>query len=388
MDRHSIDRRQFLKVAGASAAALAATGHLAKAAEKPKPAQTAIPRWRGFNLLDYFSPRPMRPDSRSRTTEDDLRWMSDWGFDFVRLPMAYPQWIDFDPSQRITPDDMYKIKESALEYIDTLVDMAHKHGLHVSLNMHRAPGYCVNAGFHEPFNLWKDQEALDAFCFQWGMWAKRYKDMPPSKISFDLVNEPSMREDMNDQHSKRGPVPGDVYRRVAQAAAKAIRDANPNHLVIADGNNVGNDVIPEIVDLNIAQSCRGYNPGYISHYKAPWAFADVENLPAPVWPGTMGGQHWDRARLEKYYQPWVDLAKKGVGVHCGECGCWIKTPHDVFLAWFGDVLDILTTNGIGYALWNFRGQFGILDSGREDIEYGDWHSHKLDRKLLALLQKY
>ncbi len=90
---------------------------------------------------------------------------------------------------------------NALEYIDGIVEMAGKYGLHVSLNMHRAPGYCVNAGFNEPFNLWKDTEALDAFCFQWGMWAKRYKDMPPSKISFDLVNEPSMREDMNDQHS-------------------------------------------------------------------------------------------------------------------------------------------------------------------------------------------
>jgi len=62
------------------------------------------------------------------------------------------------------------------------------------------------------------------------------------KISFDLVNEPSMREDMNNQHSKRGPVPGDVYRRVAEAAAKAIRQANPNHLIIADGNNTGNGI--------------------------------------------------------------------------------------------------------------------------------------------------
>ena len=26
--------------------------------------------------------------------------------------------------------------------------------------------------------------------------------------------------------------------------------------------------------------------------------------------------------FEKYYQQWIDLAKSGVGVHCGECGCW------------------------------------------------------------------
>lgn len=388
MNTTNINRRDFLKSAGASAAALAITGQIIEAAEKPKPAQTKIPRWRGFNILDYFSPFASGRGINN-TTEDDFRWMSDWGFDFVRLPMAYPRWIDYDRSQGdIRPDDVYKIRESSLEYIDRLVEMAGKYGLHVSLNFHRAPGYCVNAGFNEPFNLWKDQEALDAFCFHWGLWAKRYKDIPPSRISFDLVNEPSTREDMNNQHSPRGPVPGDIYRKIAEAAAKTIRQANPNHLIIADGNNVGNDVIPEIVDLGIAQSCRGYNPAYISHYKASWAFADVENLPDPLWPGKMGNEYWDRARLEKYYEPWFELARKGTGVHCGECGCWIRTPHKVFLAWFGDVLDILTQNGIGYALWNFRGEFGILDSGREDAEYEDWHGHKLDRKLLELLLKH
>jgi endoglucanase len=388
MDTLKINRRDFLKAAGISTAALAITGHTIKAAEISKPAQTAIPRWRGFNLLDFFSPRQTPRGGRNSTTEDDFRWMSDWGFDFVRLPMAYPRWIDFDPSKPITPDDMYKIKESAIESIDKLVETAHKHGLHVSLNFHRAPGYCVNAGFQEPFNLWTDKEALDAFCFQWGIWAKRYKNIPPSKISFDLVNEPSMREDMNDQHSKHSAVPGDIYRKVAEAAAKEIREANPNHLIIADGNDMGNNVIPEIIDLKIAQSCRGYTPAYISHYKAPWAFANVDNLPEPLWPGKMGDENWDRGRLEKYYAPWIELARKGIGVHCGECGCWIKTPHKVFLAWFGDVLDILTKNGIGYALWNFRGEFGILDSNRKDVEYEDWHGHKLDRKLLDLLLKH
>ena len=38
--------------------------------------------------------------------------------------------------------------------------------------------------------LWIDQAALDAFCFHWNMWAKRYKHVSAKKISFDLVNEP------------------------------------------------------------------------------------------------------------------------------------------------------------------------------------------------------
>jgi hypothetical protein len=111
-------------------------------------------------------------------------------------------------------------------------------------------------------------------------------------------------------------------------------------------------------------------------------------MPPPVWPGTINGEHFGKERLEKYYQPWIELARSGVGVHCGECGCWNKTPHAVFLAWFQDVLDILTSNKIGYALWNFRGDFGLLDSRREDVEYQDWHGHKLDAKLLELLKKH
>jgi aryl-phospho-beta-D-glucosidase BglC (GH1 family) len=314
--------------------------------------------------------------------------MSDWGFNFVRVPIAYPHYLTFDRTRNITPEEVYHIDDEAIERIDKLVALGHKYKMHVSLNLHRAPGYCINAGFYEPYNLWKDQAALDAFCFHWNMWAKHYKNTSSAKISFDLVNEPSMREDMNDQLSKSSTVPGDLYRKVAKAAAEAIRKENPKHLVIADGNNVGNSVIPEIVDLNIAQSCRGYFPHAISHYKAPWANKDPENLPTPVWPGKIGDREYNRTMLEAYYKPWIELTQKGVGVHCGECGCWNKTPHDVFLAWFNDVLDVLSQHKIGFGVWNFVGDFGVLDSRRSDVAYEDWHGHKLDRKFLNLLMKY
>jgi endoglucanase len=375
-----MNRRNFLQQSSLAAAALSLAGTDAFAAPKNK-----LPQWRGFNLLDFFSPDPA--NARIQTTEDHFRWMQDWGFDFVRIPMAYPSYLKFDRSRNITPEEVYSIDEAAVSRVDNVVRMAHKYGMHVSLNLHRAPGYCINAGFYEPYNLWTDQAALDAFCFHWNMWAKRYRSESKKKISFDLVNEPSMREDMNDQHSKRSTVPGETYRKVAKAAAEAIRKENPNHVIVADGNDVGNKVIPELIDLDIAQSCRGYNPGIISHYKAPWANKDPDNLPEPKWPGQVGDRYLSRAILEDYYKPWIALANQGVGVHCGECGCWNKTPHEVFLAWFRDVLGILNENKIGFALWEFSGSFGVLNSGRTDIVYEDWHGQKLDRKLLELLRK-
>jgi hypothetical protein len=49
--------------------------------------------------------------------------------------------------------------------------------------------------------------------------------------------------------------------------------------------------------------------------------------------------------------------------------------------------NILSANKIGFALWNFIGDFGTLDSGRTDVAYEDWHGHKLDKQLLDLIRK-
>jgi endoglucanase len=388
MESDKINRRVFVKNTTIAAAALTLTGTKVLADKPPLP-KNKLPRWKGFNLLDFFSPRPPRnPGGTDSTTEDDLKWMSDWGFDFVRIPMAYPRYLIFDRTKDITPEDVNKFDPAVLEEIDKLIFMAHKYDLHVSLNLHRGPGYCINAGFHEPFNLWKDTAARDAFNQHWSMWAERYKQISPEKLSFDLLNEPAYIEDMNDQFAKKGPVPGNIYREVAEGASNAIRKISPDRLIIADGNGGGNSVIPELKDLNIAQSCRGYYPGLVSHYQASWVWKDPSQAPTPVWPGTIDGKYYGRENLEEFYKPWISLLNEGVGVHCGECGCYNKTPHNVFLAWFGDVIDILTRNGIGYALWNFRGDFGIMDSRRADVNYTDWYGHKLDSKMLEMLQKY
>lgn len=146
--------------------------------------------------------------------------------------------------------------------------------------------------------------------------------------------------------------------------------------------------MPELADLDLGQSCRGYFPGHISHHKASWVHKDPDSLPEPSWPGTHNETYYGRQNIEKHYAPWIELLKNGVGVHCGECGCFNKTPHNVFLAWFEDVLDILDENGIGFGIWEFSGSFGVMNSGRADVDYEDWYGQKLDRKMLNLLTKY
>lgn len=333
--------------------------------------QTVLPRWRGFNLLELYTRRGPTDWRGGAFPEDDFRWIADWGFDFARIPMDYTLWIE--------DGDIYKPKEATLEQIDRVVRLGEQYGLHISLNFHAAPGYCINPK-PEPFNLWKDQEALDAFCWHWGLFAERYKGIPSERLSFDLVNEPRVPSEIGSRED---------HERVVRAAVAAIRDRDPGRLIIADGIHVGQEPAPELADLGIAQSCRAYRPMGVSHYRASWVKGS-DAWPTPQWPqpASHPGGKYDRSDLEALYAPWVELAKQGIGVHCGEGGSHENTPHKVFLAWFEEVLQILTPHNIGYALWNFRGQFGILDTKRTDVDFEDWHGHKLDRKLLELIQRY
>ena len=338
------------------------------------PPKNALPRWRGFNLLEMYSANRSAPFA-----EDDFRWIAGWGFDFVRLPLSYTHWI--------SEDDPFRIDENGpgLGQLDRAVELGGKYGLHVCLNLHRAPGYCVNTERREPFDLWRDQDAVQAFCMHWQTLARRYRGIGSGRLSFDLLNEPPR------------PWPRFVGRfsrvrheSVMRQAVAAICEMDPERKIIIDGLNYGRQPCPELADLaNVSQSCRAYEPFELSHYRADWV-PRAGRWRSPEWPLRRDhfGRRWTRARLEKVYAPWADLMGRGVGVHCGEAGCYQHTPHSVFIAWFHEVLAVLTMHGIGWALWNFRGPFGVLDSGRTDIDYGQWQGHALDRQLLALLQSF
>lgn len=333
-------------------------------------------------MLDYFQAFT-REDRRPTVSEDECRWIRDWGFNFIRIPLDYWLWIksDWRQTRKLEPDDTINIDENALEGLDRVVELGRKFGLHINLNLHRAPGYCVNNPEREPFVLWSDKRAQEALLFHWRMLAKRYRGVSEFDLSFNLLNEaPKPRP---------GYMEREDYVGMMRKGIEAIREISPRRVVIIDGLDTGNSVVSELIGSGAAQSVHGYWPGQISHYRASWVDKD-EKFPIPAWPVLRedGTQRMGRKELEERYAPWGELARQGVGVHCGECGCFNRTPHDVFLAWFGDVMEILEGYGIGYALWNFRGSFGVLDSGRGDVEYEEWHGRKLDRRLLSLMQKH
>jgi len=329
--------------------------------------QTTIPRWRGFNLIELGGWTQPAGDFQ----EDDFRWMADWGFDFARIPSSYKNWTD--------PADVYRIDEAMIAKIDRVIDLGTKYGIHINFNFHHGPGYCVNVPIDEKFNLWQTQSALDAFVFHWEFFSRRYQGISSQRLSFNLINEP---QKVNPLMSRSD------HERVIRTTVSAIRSIDSERLIFIDGLSWGTEPCPELADLGVVQSTRAYTPMNVSHYKARW-IPENADWQKPTWPGLMGdGGYWDRARLESHYAPWIELARQGAGVHCGEGGAYHHTPHAVVLAWLRDVLEILSGAGIGLALWNLRGNFGILNSGRADVETEDWYGQQLDRQLLDLLRAF
>ncbi len=215
-----------------------------------------LPRWRGFNLLEKF----LLGSGRKPFVEDDFRLISKLGFNFVRLPMDYRFWIK--------DGDWEEFDEPTLQEIDQAVEWGEQYGIHVCINFHRAPGYTV-AKPPEKTSLWTDEATQRVCAKHWAMFARRYRGIPSTRLSFNLMNEPA-------------GVEPETYLAVVRKLVDAIRAEDPQRLIISDGLQWGQIPLIELRELRVAQATRGYTPGEISHYKASWV--NSTHFPEPQWP--------------------------------------------------------------------------------------------------------
>ncbi|MCX8065892.1 MAG: glycoside hydrolase family 5 protein [Candidatus Hydrogenedentes bacterium] len=315
----------------------------------------------GFNLQNFFMVH-----SKRCVEESEIILLRELGFNFVRFPMDYRCWIK--------GDNIYDVNETVLKEIDSAIDICIKHGVHVCLNFHRAPGWTV-AEPPETLNLWKEEEALKASCFHWKLFAERYRDVSYRYLSYNLFNEPPA-------------ISEDAHRRVIGKVIEEIRKIDSEKYILCDGRRWGAVPPLELADFDIVASFHMYHPFTITHYKAEWA-GKWEGVPVPTYPLEEKGVVWNRNTIESnYISHWHKLEQKGVPIFVGEFGAYNKTPHDVVIRWMKDCLDIFQKHGWGWALWNFKGPFGPLDSGRVDVVYEKRGEVLIDKEMLRLLTRY
>ena len=468
-------------------------------------------RLRGFNIQGLYNAETVSPGF----LESDFQMINEFGFNFARIPLDYRTYTEFG--------DWNKFIESQLAKIDEVIEFGSKYKIHINLNLHRAPGYCVNqADYLHPdqdTDLWTDPIAQEIFLKHWEMFAKRYKEVPPSVLSFNLINEPNN-------------VSSSVYADLCKRAINVIEEYNSNRVIHIDGiNNAHNPVLELLDEPNVVHSVHNYDPSNLTHYQAGWVTGS-HLWPTPNWPvleisnGLFGS--WkpdlegpfivegsfkqnavvtinirqvsvyaefnisldDNVLFTKTFEPssglgewesvvhtehgyqnfynkdysvtlpsdgnnlkfyiaegdwltfnkitiatttdtiellpgntswgiepspikiasngeiqtpdgnsavmgcpllddWYDFSiTNNTNIFIGECGVYNRTPHDVTLRYMEDMLKIMKDYNMSYALWDFRGSFGIIDSNRAGVEYEDYQGYELDREYLELLQKY
>ena len=157
------------------------------------------------------------------------------------------------------------------------------------------------------------------------------------------------------------------------------------HGLTIDGLGGGFWAMPELADLRVTHSGRGYQPMPVSHHRADW-WSDHVRAPAPRYPWLFWrGRLWNRPALRSIYRPWRAAERRGVDVHIGEFGCFNRTPNDIAMRWLTDLLSIYREFGWGYAMWNFRGAFGIVEHGRPGARFECLAGYHVDRALLELM---
>lgn len=311
-----------------------------------------------------FSPKDIQIE------EKELDFICDMGCNFIRLPIDYRFFVqDFNYGNS---------NEKMLEVLDFCIESIISRGLHCSLNIHRAPGYCINGAETERHNLWKDKEAQDEFVRLWKDFAIRYSNYNENQLSFDLLNEPP---NINQYGMTR-----ETHKSIMERVISSIKSVDSKRTIIIDGLGGGNLAMPEMAKSGVIHSTRGYQPMALTHYEASWC-EDTKGLEAPIYPGTNWDKKtWTRETLVEHYKPWKEVEKQGVKVHVGECGCYNKVDNTLALNWFKDLFSVYSELDWGFALWNFKGDFGIVSHNRKNTRWESIKGFSVDRDLYELMK--
>jgi endoglucanase len=297
---------------------------------------------------------------RSFTTEDDIALMGKLGFDHVRLSI--------DPAPLIAGDltrghaDFPFLKE-----MDRVVDSMLQHHLAVIIDLHPESSYKAT--------LRKDYDAVERFAMLWTAVAQHYQSRDPQKVFFEIMNEPEE---------------SDPYRWIGieETIADAIRKVAPEHTIIATGAKWSglSDLLATrpLFLSNIIYTFHDYEPFAFTHQGATWTdphVAPLRSIPYPSNPDDIeenlgqadslsgaffveeyGLARWDISRLDhtiSFAKQWSEAYN--VPVYCGEFGVLRDyVQPSMRAAWLHDMSTVLRKHGIGWAMWDYQANFGVV----------------------------
>lgn len=338
-----------------------------------------LPLHRGVNISHFLSQRdPEQPKGPGYFAEMDAAFLARCGFDHVRLP------VDED----ILWDDQGKRREAAWDCLHDTLAFCKRQGLRVLLDLHIVRSHHFNSEFQGETNaLWTSEAEQDHLVELWRLLCKEMEAHDTDFLGFEILNEPVSPE-------------ASTWNRILNRCHKAIRERQPGRTIVVGSNNWQKVwTVPELElpadDPATVVSFHYYEPGMVTHYKSHWtALGEYDGrvrypgvpFPPEDIPDDASGRL--RSLLAESNRPYdrevilgevriaVDHAKSlGMPAYCGEWGCIRRTPREVRLAWYRDVVDVFAQLGVGWAIWDYKGGFRIVSAD----------THRADHELIHIL---
>lgn len=168
-------------------------------------------------------------------TENDFKTIAALGFNHVRIPFWYRNFLNEDGSfLRENPDEIQGFKR-----LDFALEMCEKYGLYAVLDMHGCPGgQSLNhsTGTNGSNALYTNRKYQKMMEDLWVAIAARYKDNQ-CIAAYDIMNEPHNNGSNNDPKGWKPESPQAVSltNSIYDTMIKAIRRVDPNHIITVEG---------------------------------------------------------------------------------------------------------------------------------------------------------
>ena len=324
--------------------------------------------WKGYshgiNLGGWYSQCDY---SRERLDgfikEDDIKKISKWGFDHVRLP------IDYD----VILDENAGLKEEGLARVQRAVVWCQKYGLNVLLDLHKTPGYSFDSKEGES-GFFSSERYQKIFYMIWERFASMFAECK-DRVAFDLLNEVTEKEFLP------------AWEKIAAECMKRIRKTCPDTKIVV-GSYWYNSVrtvkdLKGPFDNNTVLGFHCYDPQFFTHQRAYWqpmmpqdfvseypvSYGKAAAVTKDIYgDGTLFAGYDEKHMIsaefyEKLFKDAVHTAEKmNLPLSCGEYGVIDRADLESTLRWYKDIHTVFRKYGIGHALWSYKEMdFGLSD---------------------------
>jgi aryl-phospho-beta-D-glucosidase BglC (GH1 family) len=192
-------------------------------------------------------------------TRKDIDSMAAWGFNSVRLPMHYNLYTPPIEDEPVPGTQTWL--EEGFALTDSLIKWCSARHMYVILDLHAAPGgqgkdYAICDGNPAKPSLWDSEANKQKTIALWKKLAQRYAN-EPWVGAYDLINEPNWSFTTGGNQNGCSETSNTPLRQLLVDITAAIRQVDPTHMIIIEGNCWGNNYngIAPTWDNNMALDC-------------------------------------------------------------------------------------------------------------------------------------